>query len=175
MGHHRYAIEARLCGSLRRIIGAAGFMLRGSEARGGERPRGLDNLLHEAVENIAEAFVIYDAEDRFVLCNDAYRCLYAENAHAFVPGARYVDIMRSALAVGRYPEAKGREEEWLSEWMRRHRESAATVESQLKDGRWVMVSERRMPSGGVAGLRVDITALKTVETSLEESRAELGK
>lgn len=175
MDPHQYAIGARLCGSLRRIIGAAGFMLHGSGARAAESSRGLDNFLREAVESIAEAFVIYDADDRFVLCNEAYRQLYAENAHAFVAGARYEDIMRSALAVGRYPEAKGREKEWLSEWMRRHREPAATVESQLKDGRWVLVSERRMPSGGVAGLRVDITALKSVETSLEESRTELGK
>jgi len=175
MVHHPHAIGARLFGSLRRIVGAAGFRLRVGGARGGETPGERDRLLRDAIESIAEAFVIYDAEDRFVFCNGAYRRLYAENAHAFVPGARYEDIMRSALAVGRYPEAKGREEEWLSGWMRRHREPAATVESQLKDGRWVLVSERRMPSGGVAGLRVDITALKSVETSLEENRAELGK
>ncbi|HKT20744.1 MAG TPA: ATP-binding protein [Stellaceae bacterium] len=138
-------------------------------------PHDRDRLLREAIESIAEAFVIYDAEDRFVLCNDAYRRLYAENAHAFVPGARYEDIMRSALAVGRYPEAKGREEEWLAEWMRQHHKSEASVESQLKDGRWVLVSERLMPSGGVAGLRIDITALKTVEKSLSEKRAELAE
>jgi PAS domain S-box-containing protein len=56
----------------------------------------------------------------------------------------------------------------------RHRELRTTVESQLKDGRWVLTSERRMPSGGTAGLRVDITALKSVQESLRESQALLN-
>ena len=116
-----------------------------------------DAMLREAIESIPEGFVVYDADDRLVICNEAYRRLYSENAQAIVPGARYEDIMRSALAVGRYPEAKGREEEWLAEWMRKHHESEASGESQLKDGRWVLVSERRMPNGGIAGLRIDIT------------------
>jgi len=132
-------------------------------------------LLRDAIESIPEGFVIYDAEDRFVICNEAYRRLYSENAAAFVPGARYEDIMRSALAVGRYPEAKGQEEEWLAEWMAKHRQSETSVESQLKDGRWLLVSERRMAKGGIAGLRVDITALKTVQRSLSESQDQLNR
>jgi len=150
---------------------------RPSDGAGKMRPRPAAEsaLLRDAIESIPEGFVIYDSEDRFVLCNEAYRRLYTENAQAFVPGARYEDIMRSALALGRYPEAKGREDEWLAEWMRKHRQSEASVESQLKDGRWVLVSERRMPHGGIAGLRVDITALKAVQKSLSESRAQLDK
>jgi PAS domain S-box-containing protein len=133
-----------------------------------------DARLVEAIESISEGFVIYDENDRFVLCNEAYRRLYFENAAAMVPGTRYEDIMRAALAVGRYPNAKGREEEWLAEWMGKHRELRTAVESQLKDGRWVLTSERRMPSGGTAGLRVDITALKSVQASLRESQALLN-
>jgi len=168
MEAQQHAIKPRLFERIRRAIN----MLAPRQRR--ENAPARDALLREAIESIAEAFVIYDAEDRFVTCNEAYRRLYADNAQAFVPGARYEDIMRSALAVGRYPEAKGREEEWLAEWMGQHRQFEAAVESQLKDGRWVLVSERRMPSGGVAGLRIDITALKTVEQSLSESRAELA-
>ena len=40
----------------------------------------------------------------------------------------------------------------------------------MKNGRWVLASERRMPSGGMAGLRVDITALKSVQASLRQSQ-----
>ena len=132
-----------------------------------------DALLRDAIDSIAEGFVIYDADDRFVLCNEAYRQLYRENAGAFQPGARYEDIMRTALATGRYPEAVGREAEWLAEWMRKHHQSVATVESQLKDGRWVLVSERRMANGGIVGLRIDITVLKAIQASLRESQHSL--
>lgn len=131
--------------------------------------------LRDVVESIPEGFCIYDADERFIMCNEAFRQLYWENASAFVPGARYEDIMRSALAVGRYPEAIGREEEWLAEWMRKHRKGEASVESRLRDGRWVLVSERRMPNGGVAGLRIDITRVKSAEEALRENRAELQK
>src|SRR5665213_2690491 len=82
--------------------------------------------------------------------------------------------MRTALATGRYPEAIGREEEWLAEWMKKHRESDASTESHLRDGRWVLVSERRMADGGIVGLRIDITALKAVQASLGESQRSLS-
>jgi PAS domain S-box-containing protein len=133
-----------------------------------------DMRLVEAIESISEGFVIYDQDDRFVMCNEAYRQLYSENAALMVPGVRYEDIMRRALAIGRYPEAKGHEEEWLAEWMRKHNELDKAHESHLRNGRWVLTSERRMPSGGTAGLRIDITELKSVQASLRASQAMLN-
>ena len=138
------------------------------EAR--ERAERADQLLRNAINCMAEGFVIFDAEDRFVLCNDAYRQFYAENAESIVPGTKYEDIMRAALATGRYPDSKGREEEWLADWMQKHRTPGAPEEKQLANGRWVLVSEQRMADGGIAGLRIDITALKEAHDSLRESQ-----
>ncbi|HEY3919651.1 MAG TPA: PAS-domain containing protein [Stellaceae bacterium] len=143
------------------------------EAR--ERAERSDNLLRDALGSISEGFVIYDAEDRFVMCNEAYRKMYGSNAAGFVPGATYEQIMRQALATGRHPDAIGREEEWLAERMRKHREGGEPQESRLSDGRWVMRSERHMPDGGIAGLRIDVTALKTVQTSLRNSQVMLNR
>ena len=134
-----------------------------------------DVLLREAVDSISEGFVIYDQEDHLVLCNEAYRCLYPETAATKVPGARFEDILR--LGISNDAEstgAGGRGEEWLERRMREHREPGAPFESRLRDGRWVLVSERRMASGGVAGLRIDITALKKVQASLRKSQAQLN-
>ncbi len=78
-----------------------------------ERAMRADALLRNAIESIAEGFVIYDADDRFVLCNEAYRKMYGENAAGFVPGRTYEEIMRQALATGRHLDAIGHEEEWL--------------------------------------------------------------
>ena len=139
-----------------------------------DTPSGAGALICDAFECLSEGFVIYDANDRLVMCNEAYRQLYHENASAFTPGAHYEAIMRTALATGRYPEAIGREEEWLAEWMKKHRESDASTESHLRDGRWVLVSERRMADGGIVGLRIDITALKAVQASLGESQRSLS-
>ena len=134
-----------------------------------------DALLRDAIESIAEGFVIFDAEDRFVMCNEAYRKLYPENSAGFLPGVPYEEIMRAAVATGRYPDAVGREEEWLAEHMRQHRVARVHEENQLIDGRWVLRSERRMSDGGIAGLRIDITALKRAQESLRDSRAMLSR
>lgn len=133
-----------------------------------------DALLRNAIDSIAEGFVIYDAEDRFVLCNEAYRKMYGENAVGFVPGVTYEQIMRQALATGRHPDAAGHEEEWLAQRMRKHLEAIEPEESRLADGRWVMRSERRMADGGIAGLRIDITALKASQDALRQNETILS-
>ena len=143
------------------------------EAR--ERAMRADALLRNAIESIAEGFVIFDAEDRFVMCNEAYRKMYGENADGFVPGRTYEEIMRQAVATGRHPGAIGHEEEWLAERLRKHREATASEESRLADGRWVMRSERHMADGGIAGLRIDITALKQAQEALRENQVMLNR
>ncbi len=140
-----------------------------------ERAARADALLRNAIESIAEGFVIFDAEDRFVMCNEAYRKMYPENSTAFTPGASYEEIMRTAIATGRYPDAIGHEEEWLAEHIRQHKAACAHEENQLADGRWVLRSERRMPDGGIAGLRIDITALKRAQELLRDSEMILNR
>src|SRR6185437_6184926 len=63
----------------------------------------------------------------------------------------------------------------LAERMQQYRALSEGVESQLNDGRWVLISERRTSTGGTAGLRVDITALKRVQQSLRESQQRLDR
>jgi PAS domain S-box-containing protein len=126
-------------------------------------------LLRDAVDSIAAGFVIYDNEDRLVICNENYRRLYPESAHRMVPGVRFEDILRGGLERGQYADAKGREEEWLAERMRQHRQVVGPVEQRLSNGRWALVTERRMRNGWIAGLRIDITELKVAQQALSES------
>src|SRR5581483_1508223 len=53
-----------------------------------ERANAAEILLRDAVDSISEGFVIYDQDDRLVVCNEAYRRLYPESADMMVPGAR---------------------------------------------------------------------------------------
>jgi PAS domain S-box-containing protein len=123
-------------------------------------------LLRDALDSMSEGFVIYDPDDRFVMCNEAFR--RPELGESLVAGARFEDILREGLARGRYANATD-PEEWLAERMRQHRQTTGAVERQLTDGRWALITERRMRNGGTAGLRIDISALKATQEALLES------
>ncbi|MBI3516615.1 MAG: PAS-domain containing protein, partial [Proteobacteria bacterium] len=140
-----------------------------------ERAHRAETLLQDAIDSISEGFVIFDRDDRLVMCNEACRRLYPTAAALMVPGTRYEDILRAGLANGQQADGVGREDEWLAERLRRHDAAVDTLEQRLGDGRWVQVSERRMRSGGTAGLRVDITRLKTAEAALRDGEARLRR
>ena len=139
------------------------------------RLREAQDILRDAVDSISEAFVIYDAEDRLVMCNDAYRQLYEGSAAILMPGMKFEALLRDGLGRGEFVDAIGHEEEWLAARMEKHRNPSEPIEAPLADGRWVLISERRMRNGGTAGLRVDITKLKEAEARLRESQDRLNR
>ncbi|ARE40480.1 Sensor histidine kinase/response regulator [Rhodovulum sp. P5] len=123
-----------------------------------------------AVEAVPDGFVLYDHDDRLVMCNDRYKEIYAESAEALVPGNRFEEILRFGLERGQYEEAIGHEDEWLSERMNRHFNPGGPIEQELSDGRWLRILEQRTPDGGLVGLRVDITQQKRQQEALERAR-----
>jgi signal transduction histidine kinase/CheY-like chemotaxis protein len=122
-----------------------------------------------AVEELPDGFVIYDAEDRLLMCNDPYREIYAESADAMVPGRSFEDILRHGLERGQYADAIGREEEWLEERLELHRTASIEHEQELGDGRWLRVYERETRDGGRVGLRIDITQIKQDQQRLRDA------
>jgi PAS domain S-box-containing protein len=137
------------------------------------RAEDAETLLRDAMDSISEGFVIYDKDDRLVMCNDAYRRLYPASAHLMVPGVKFETLVRNTLATGHYPDAAGREAEWVANFLRTHDEAVDELETQVRDGRWLLVSERRMRNGGLAGVRVDITEFKRIQGALSESERRL--
>ncbi|WP_226625647.1 PAS-domain containing protein [Alloyangia pacifica] len=123
-----------------------------------------------ALEQLPDGFVLYDAEDRLLMCNETYRAIYAASAPAIFPGASFEDILRYGLEQGQYREAQGREEAWLEERLAAHRGAERALEQQLGDGRWLRVYERPLTDGGRVGLRIDITEAKRIQHELEEAR-----
>lgn len=127
--------------------------------------------LEKAVEGLHDGFVLYDADDRLVICNSRYRQIYAQSESALVVGASFESFVRYGLEVGQYPEAIGREEEWLAERLAKHGESDGEIEQLLPDGTWLRVFDRALPGGGRVGLRVDITELKESEQRARADRS----
>jgi signal transduction histidine kinase len=135
-----------------------------------ERAGTAEARLLQAVEGIPEGFVLYDSDDRLVLCNEKYREMRAEIADLLLPGARFEDIVRSAAKRGYYAEMDMQEDEWVSERLKRHHNPRGPFDQQLSNGRWLQVSEYRTQEGGVLGIRVDITERKQAEEELREAK-----
>jgi signal transduction histidine kinase/CheY-like chemotaxis protein len=123
-----------------------------------------------AIEAIPDGFVLYDREERLLTCNQRYRDTYPASAPAMQPGTRFEDVLRYGLAHSQHADAVGREEEWIEERLKRHRQGSGTSEQQLSDGRWIRAHDHPTPDGGRVGLRVDITQLKEHETALDAAR-----
>ena len=121
--------------------------------------------LIDALNIVPEGLAILDAEDRYVLWNQRYAELYTESQGVLTPGASFQETLRVGLARGQYPDARGREEQWLRERLDRHAQPESTHEQQLSGDRWIRVEERRTADGGSIGVRVDITDLKRREAS----------
>jgi len=129
--------------------------------------------LDEAIENISEGFVLYDAQDRLIRCNQKYREVYSLSAPALKPGETFENILRYGIAHGQYQEALGNPEAWLAERLRKRRDISEPFEQPLGDGRWLMVSDRRTRDGGRVGIRTDITEIKRNVADLEAAREHL--
>jgi len=134
--------------------------------------------LFEAIEAISEGFVLYDADDRMVLCNSRFTDFYKELEDILKPGVRFEEFLRIGIEREAFPEVY-RSETWLQNRLKARRHAQGLSESELLDGRWVQVSERRTRDGGLVTLYTEITERKQREaelnqlvTSLAEARDE---
>jgi two-component system cell cycle sensor histidine kinase PleC len=123
-----------------------------------------DLRLRDAIETIPEAFVLWDAEDRLVLCNSHFQRLHKLPDTAVTPGTSYETV----IEVGSMPEVRTRLQETGAQ-----APGARTFEAQLDDGSWLHISERRTKDGGYVSVGTDITRIKEHEQKLIENDARL--
>jgi diguanylate cyclase (GGDEF)-like protein/PAS domain S-box-containing protein len=121
--------------------------------------------LREAIDILPQGIVFLDAEGRYILWNKKYSEIYSRSSDQFKPGARLEDTIRIGVERGDYPEAVGREEEWIAERLGKLYQPGQRHEQVLADGRCILIEERLTEDGGIIGLRVDITELKQREAS----------
>ena len=119
-----------------------------------------DLRLRDAIETIPEAFVLWDAGDRLVLCNSHFQKLHRLPETAVAPGTSYETI----IEVGSMPEVKNRLHETANQ-----APGARTFEAQLEDGSWLHISERRTKDGGYVSVGTDITRIKEHEQKLVDN------
>ena len=124
-----------------------------------EKTTAADLRLCDAIETIPEAFVLWDAENRLVLCNSNFQQLHHLPDEAVTAGTPYAAV----VAAGKKPIIRTTVANDEAQ-----PPGARTFEALLDDGRWLHISERRTKDGGYVSVGTDITKLKQHEQKLIE-------
>lgn len=123
-----------------------------------------DLRLRDAIETISEAFVLWDNENRLVMCNSKFQRLHNLSPEAIASGTPYEALaatLTPPVVQNRLRDAAAGED------------GARSYEAQLPDARWLQVNERRTKDGGYVSVGTDITQLKRQEEHLLESERKL--
>ena len=129
-----------------------------------ERTATADIRLRDAIETISEAFVLWDSENKLVMCNSKFQNLHNLPPEAVAAGTPYGQLMskgappmvQTQIPLGERAQA-----------------GARTYEARLTDGRWLQINERRTKDGGYVSVGTDITKLKRHEEQLLDSERRL--
>ncbi len=158
----------RAKGQMYRTIRSDGARLSGividvsDQKSADERVNTAERVLQAAFEHAAEAFVLWDRENRLLLCNKRFLEFYGL-ADAKVGVARTVLL---AGAISADSAVTGGQPLELFD----SRGSTGTIELQHAGNRWLLVSERRVLDGAKIMVATDITALKEQKDELQTSR-----
>ena len=122
-----------------------------------------DQRLADAIECTSEAFVLWDKNDRLVMCNAHFQQAYGLPDNVLVPGTERAVVNAAAVrpVIERRIVDPGRSNH------------SQTTEVQLADERWLQINERRTRDGGLVSVGNDITQLKRNQERLRESERRL--
>ncbi len=162
--------KAELVAELRRLR----RRLAAVEAEAGGKsglPARSDALMREALDTLPEGFVLYDRDDRFVVCNARFRDLYAEIDDLLRPGVSFRTIVEAWIRrrcphVDTQPTAA-----LIRKRIERHLRPCGPFFIHHHDGRSIRIEEHRLSGGQTVGLHADVSELKQAESALRQRDA----
>jgi len=121
--------------------------------------------LATAIESVSEGFILCDADDRLVMCNQKYRELWPGLGDIVQPGMPFVALVHHAQELGLFDETDGGSAEAaMTRRLQHHRQLKEKMfVVKLANQRWLQISERRTDDGGTVAIYTDITDVKLSE------------
>ncbi|WP_086619680.1 hybrid sensor histidine kinase/response regulator [Erythrobacter tepidarius] len=118
--------------------------------------------LRDAIESLSDGFVLFDAEDRLVMCNTAFLDIWPEFRPVVDQRPSFAELVDLLAGHGSTIGSLVAPERWKQERLARHRNAGAHVQ-MLADGRWLQINELRTSEGGIVGIYTDITSVKAAD------------
>ena len=135
--------------------------------------KAVEAMLNVAIDSISDGFALLDANDRFVLWNQAY--VRDPAVAAVVRKGLTMTECVTRLAADRFygsvaEDAQGQIDKRLAAH-RRHE----SFEYRMQDGRWFLMNDYPTSLGGSALIRIDITDRKHAEIALRRSEEKFSR
>ena len=142
-----------------------------TERRGIEMTAKLNaDRLASAVESIQDAFALFDADDRLVLCNSVYRQLLGHSTSGPILGKRYDELLDAWIVDLAFADDDARTH-FRSERLAQRRAPTGPFDVRTRDGRSLRVTDRRTVEGGIVKTIWDLTDDVRRNEELLEARA----
>ena len=125
----------------------------------------------DAIEALSSGFVLFDTDDRIVVCNTRYRDYFPELADMVSPGTPFIDIIRAGVDRGMFPDALDDPDNWLDALLDRRAKTSGVREQYMESGLWLQISDHPTKEGGIVSIYTDVTDLKSREAELRTQSA----
>lgn len=136
-----------------------------------EAARLANERLSDAVEALADGFVLFDKDERLVLANSTYSEMFPEGAEIVRPGVSYREIVTSLANSKVYGRPDIDTAAFIESRMEVFRAGDASQLLRISDGRVLKAYDRRTADGGYVCLRVDVTELEEARAKAEAANA----
>jgi signal transduction histidine kinase/ActR/RegA family two-component response regulator len=125
--------------------------------------------LRSAVEATQDAFALFDAEDRLILCNSVFRRILPESFSGPVVGRTFTDLLDASLSDKSVGVGGETPEEHRARRLTYRRNPQGAIDHRTADGRSWRATDRRTPEGGMVTTIWDLT--DDVERQIELRQA----
>lgn len=139
-----------------------------------QRASRMETWLWEALESSPEAFVLYDKDDRMLICNKKYKdVFFPENGDKIMPGVSFKESVELFLSQEICDVPPEKIPQWRASRMR-HRglSEGGPYNETYVNGHIYIAIEHRTREGGIATFYVDITKIREQEKVLMKAKEE---
>ncbi|MBX9588453.1 MAG: PAS-domain containing protein [Hyphomonadaceae bacterium] len=137
-----------------------------------ERLEQQNEQLDAALNNMTQGLVMFDSEQRLVICNERYAEMYRLTHEQVKPGATLRQLLEYRIASGCHNA--GSTEHYVSDIVGEFDRGTSDIH-ELADGRIINVQRRRMANGGYVVTHEDITEHQKLNALLEQNNRLLSE
>ncbi len=125
--------------------------------------------LENALMALPDGVVVFDADERVIAVNGAYRRTFPDLSDIAVPGISLTDLLSAGINKGLFPNPSGSgdPDSGLETRLAQYRQPQYVDEVHMPDGRWLRRINSRTSDGGCIAVGIDITARKNHLAALD--------